>query len=77
MRYRRRNCEQATRADGLTYDAAGVHPFITGDRERRLGLPVNAMNDRRETKGLAKGQMGFLSFLVAPTHLALRLRLLT
>ena len=43
-----------------------------GDRERRLGLPVNAMNDRRETKGLAKGQMGFLSFLVAPTHFLLR-----
>ena len=43
-----------------------------GDRERRLGLPVNPMNDRREQKGLAKGQMGFLSFLVAPTHLTLR-----
>ena len=44
-----------------------------GDREKRLGLPVNPMNDRRETKGLAKGQMGFLSFLVAPTHLTLRI----
>ena len=43
-----------------------------GDRERRLGLPVNPMNDRRESKGLAKGQMGFLSFLVAPTHFTLR-----
>jgi hypothetical protein len=43
-----------------------------GDRERRLGLVVDPMNDRKLTKTLAKGQMGFLSFLVAPTHFTLR-----
>jgi hypothetical protein len=44
-----------------------------GDRERRLGLAVNPMNDRNLTKSIAKGQMGFVSFLVAPTHLTLRI----
>ena len=43
-----------------------------GDRETRLGLPVNPMNDRHKKGGIAKGQMGFLNFLVAPTHLLLR-----
>ena len=43
-----------------------------GDQERRMGLPVNPMNDRKKKDGIAKGQMGFLAFLVAPTHLLLR-----
>lgn len=39
--------------------------FLQGDAEKRLGIPVQALNDR-ERVNRAFSQVGFIEFLVAP-----------
>merc|ERR1719436_1739087 len=39
--------------------------FLQGDAERRLGVPVQALNDR-EKVNRAFSQVGFIEFLVSP-----------
>lgn len=40
--------------------------FVQGDKEKELGLPIGALNDR-QTINLAKSQMGFIDFIVQPS----------
>merc|ERR1712066_1020669 len=39
--------------------------FGQGDRERALGMPIQALNDR-ERENIAFSQVGFIEYLVAP-----------
>eukprot|EP00929_Paragymnodinium_shiwhaense_P098796 TRINITY_DN60301_c0_g1_i1.p1 TRINITY_DN60301_c0_g1~~TRINITY_DN60301_c0_g1_i1.p1 ORF type:complete len:501 (+),score=105.74 TRINITY_DN60301_c0_g1_i1:42-1544(+) len=41
--------------------------FAQGDREKKLGFVPMSLLDREKSPSLAKGQVGFLNFLVLPT----------
>jgi len=43
--------------------------FVQGDEEKRLGVPVQAFNDR-ENVNRASSQIGFIEFLVSPMYFA-------
>ncbi|CAK0838187.1 unnamed protein product [Prorocentrum cordatum] len=47
--------------------------FAQGDREKSLGLQPMQLFDRELAPPLAKGQLGFLNFVVMPTWKAMRL----
>jgi hypothetical protein len=40
--------------------------YAQGDEERRLGLPISALCDKKDADNLAKSQKGFLDFVVTP-----------